>query len=84
MKEVIIDGVRYVPAVDAVANSEAIIRGLLMEFWGVVSENTTLEEACRGVHVLVSDSEYAIENGVPFERVLENIAHQVEAMRGKP
>ena len=36
--DVMIDGVRYVPAIEANSNMRAIARGLIADFWGVVKD----------------------------------------------
>jgi hypothetical protein len=70
-REVMIDGVRYVPATDAAINMEAVIRGLLMSYWGVVAG--PLDEAMSDVHVYVNDN----CTGVPIQSVLADIAAEL-------
>jgi len=54
MEEVIIDGVRYIPANHALANNLAIKRGLLEQFWGVC-DPSEIDEKWEGLRVIVTD-----------------------------
>lgn len=67
--DVMIEGVRYVPAIEATSNMRAIARGLIADFWGVVKD-CDLEEKMEGLYVRVMDD----GNGVPVEEILANIA----------
>jgi len=73
-KDVIIDGVRYVPAIEAHPNMEAIAAGLISSFWGVVNERgDALKEKMEGLTVLVYDD----GQGEPIEDILGLIAEQI-------
>lgn len=54
--EVLIDGVKYIPAKDAIANRDAIIRGLLDMFWGELGESYDEDEKCDSVYCIITDS----------------------------
>jgi hypothetical protein len=71
MEEVIINGVRYVPVSEASPDMEAITRGLLMSYWGIVSGS--LAEAKSNVHVYVNDN----ATGQPIDLVLADIASAI-------
>lgn len=74
--EVIIDGVKYVPVMEANANMEAIARGLIYSFWGEACNKSTLPEKMEGLTVRVFDD----GKGEPIENVLADIAREL----GKP
>lgn len=75
MRSVIIDGVRYIPAKEAVANEKAIARGLLMQFWGIASDEDIEEMLADGdVYVYVNDE----GKGVKLRNALDDIAAEAE------
>ena len=53
--EVIIDGVKYIPAKEAIANRDAIIRGILNSFWGELGDTYDEDYKCDGVYCVVTD-----------------------------
>ena len=69
-KEVMIDGVRYVPVIEAHASMKAVARGLLASFWGHVGDDKDLAEKIEGITVRVFDD----GTGEPIEKVLADIA----------
>lgn len=71
--KVVIDGVRYVPVVEANANMEAIARGLIYQFWGEAGEGKELAEKMEGLRVRVFDD----GEGEPIESVLADIAREL-------
>lgn len=73
MAEVIIDGVRYVPATEAAPSIEAIARGLMARFWGEIGPETDWREAASGVYVYVNDD----RDGYPIESILADIAEKI-------
>ena len=73
MAEVIIDGVRYVPATEAAPSIEAIARGLMARDWGEISPETDWREASSGVYVYVNDD----RDGNPIESILGDIAEKI-------
>lgn len=70
--KVIIDGVEYIPAKEALANRMDIAKGLLMNYWGTCS-NEKAEELIRDpcIKVLVHDWD---AGGVTLSEVLDDIA----------
>lgn len=72
MPEVIIDGVKYIPAKEALANWKDIAKGLLMQYWDNCSDEK-LEELLKdeGIKVLVHDWG---AGGKPLSEVLDDIA----------
>ncbi len=64
--EVIINGIKYVPATEAVANTDAIIRGLMLSFYGELGE--TYEDKLDGVYVVVTD-----DNRFAHERTMHDV-----------
>lgn len=75
--EVIIDGVRYVPAIEASADMKSIARGLLASFWGHVGDD--LAEKMDGITVRVFDD----GQGEPIEKVLADIATELAKPNAK-
>lgn len=73
--EVIIDGVKYVPANIAVANSFAIKCGLMEFFWGT-STKDNIDEHWEGVRIQVSD-DFRIKESSSIEEVLEEISKYI-------
>ena len=73
-REVIIDGIRYAPVMESRPSMDAIARGLILSFWGVISHNATLEEAMQDVFVSVNDN----GNGKPIKEVLDDISRMLE------
>ncbi len=71
--EVIIDGVRYVPALEAHADMTTIAKALLSWAWGPVSESEDLTKLIEEHSVYVNDS----GKGEPLEEVLADIAQQL-------
>jgi len=68
--EVIIDGVKYIPAKEAVANRVQIIQGLLSDFWGVVKAEE-VDEKSEDMYVIVTDSP-------PYEcRTIEEVVNDI-------
>ena len=55
MEEVFINGVKYIPAKNVVANRDAIIRGLLKSFWGELGEEYNEDDKADGVYCFVTD-----------------------------
>jgi len=73
MTDVIIDGVKYIPAKEANANTLAIAKGLLMEFWGDCSDEKATEFINDpSIKVLINDC----GEGVSLSQVLDNIAEK--------
>jgi len=73
MPKVVIDGVEYIPAKNVVANEMAIAKGLLMQFWGVCSDEKATELINdKSISVVVTD-EY---QGESLRSVLDEIAKQ--------
>ncbi len=77
--EVVIDGVKYVPADVAVANSMAIKRGLLEQFWGEV-EPEEVDEKWSLVRLAVADSLVmdGYDDAWDIDEVLQHIAKYME------
>jgi hypothetical protein len=75
MPSVFIDGVEYIPAKQAIANEEAIRRGLIMQFWGSCSDIEQLNRICSVVRVIVTDSR---EYGATIDEVIADIARVAE------
>lgn len=72
--EVIIDGVRYVPVVDAHPDMNAIARGLLKSFYGDVDKNDPdLAQKMESITVRVYDD----GQGESIESVLADIASEL-------
>lgn len=71
-KEVIIDGVRYIPAKEAIANELAIAKGLLMFFWGTCTDERAKELINQDIYVYVNDN----GDGEHIRTVLDEIANQ--------
>jgi hypothetical protein len=72
--EVIIDGVRYVPVVEANPNMEAIAAGLISSFWGEVGRGEDLAKKMEGLTVRVYDDGV----GDSLESVLADIARELQ------
>ena len=74
MRKVLIDGVEYIPAKEALANEKAIARGLLQQFWGVCTDER-LEELVKSedIKVLVHDWD---AGGKTLREVLDDIAKE--------
>jgi hypothetical protein len=72
--EVIIDGVRYVPVVEANPNMEAIAAGLVANFWGYVGRGEELKRQMERLTVRVFDDGV----GEPIESVLADIARELQ------
>lgn len=72
MPKVIIDGIEYIPAKEALANRTAIAKGLLMQYWDNCSSEK-MEELIKdeGIKVLVHDWE---AGGKQLSEVLDDIA----------
>ncbi len=72
--EVFIDGVRYLPAREVAASEQAIMEGLLMQWWGDC-KGKTIEEIrtlCRDVRVIVTDC-FDSTQGDTVENVIAEI-----------
>lgn len=71
MPKVIIDDIEYIPAKEALANSEVIARSLLSYFWGECSDST-LQELINDdtIHVYVNDE----GKGNSLKEILNEIA----------
>ena len=67
--DVVINGVRFVPAIEANRDMRAIARGLIAEFWGCVKDSE-LEEKIDGLTVRIMDD----GQGTPVEVILAHIA----------
>lgn len=73
--KVVIDGVTYIPAKEAVANERVIARGLLLQFWGRASDEDIDEMLADGdVFVYVNDE----GKGVTLRNALDDIAEEAE------
>ncbi len=72
--EVIIDGVRYLPAHEVAASEQAIMEGLLMQWWGDCTGKTIEEirKLCTDVRVIVTDCFDSTE-GDTVENVIAEI-----------
>lgn len=77
MPKVIIDGVEYIPAKDALANRKEIARGLLRQFWGKCNDET-IEKSIRSqnIKVLVHDWD---AGGQTLEEVLDQISKEASS-----
>ena len=69
-----IDGNVYVPATEAIANAEAIVRGLMDAFWGALPANDDLKERADGLRVIVTDSPPRGWSGLSIDEVVAAIA----------
>ncbi len=70
MPKVIIDGVEYIPAKDALANEMAIAKGLLMQFWGTCPDDKAQE--------LINDSSICVYVGDEYgENTLRNVLDEI-------
>lgn len=79
MKEVIIDGVRYVPVTSASVDAPAILAGLIVQFWGSMSPTLSPEkirEQAEGLYIDVNEEGV----GAPVEEVVCDIIGQIEKM----
>lgn len=79
-KEVYIDGVRYVPAVESAPTLDLVARGLLYRFWGRDLSDEKLSEllARKGrdaVCVYVNDDEH----GYPLQDILGDVGEATRA-----
>lgn len=72
MPKVIIDGVEYIPAKEALANRIDIAKGLLMGFWGVCS-TAKAEELIKDESIKVLVHDWGA-GGKPLSEVLDEIA----------
>ena len=71
--KVIIDGVEYIPVKEAIANRDAIIRGLLKSYYGNLDETYDEDKMCRGIYVyVIDDPEFSRHRTV--QQVIEDIA----------
>jgi len=69
--EVIIDGVRYIPAKSAIANTLDIVKGLLAEGYGTADDEEAENQLRSGYYrVLVNDW----GEGVPLSKIIDNIS----------
>ena len=72
--EVVIDGVRYVPVVEAHANAKAIMCCLAESFWGVLKpDDPDLAGKLDGLRVRVYDD----EKGEPIADVVASIIEAI-------
>lgn len=55
--EVVIDGVKYIPAKEAIANREAVVRGLLKCFWGSLGDSFDEDEKCEGLYLRITEGQ---------------------------
>jgi len=55
--EVLIDGVRYMPAVHATSTVETLLRVLVEQWWGETMEEDEYRKALRYLHVTVTDDD---------------------------
>ena len=73
--EVIIDGIRYIPAKNVIANRMNIAKGLLMQFWGVCDDKQANELINDGeLGVIVTDD--TSMGGISLKEALDNIAEE--------
>lgn len=72
--EVIIDGVKYIPAKEAIANRDAVIRGLMEQFWGNLGETYDENDKCNGVYCIVTDDPSRYNNPRTVQQVADSIA----------
>ena len=73
MNEVIIDGVRYLPATKVLANELTIARGLLEQFWGPTDDKGARKLIDQDhIRVLVSDS-ISVNQGQSLREILDTI-----------
>ena len=56
MRDVIIDGVRYVPAIEGNPTAETIARAIMQDFWGEIPSAYKWENEARTLRVQCSDS----------------------------
>ena len=71
--KVIIDGVEYIPAKEAIANRDAVIRGLLSSFWGELGKEYDENDKCSDVYVFVTDDSRFTGNRT-VQQVADDIA----------
>lgn len=71
--EVIIDGVRYVPATEAVAGVAEVLRALALQYH---TENTLAEYGTRGLRVVVGDS-FEPDEGETFDEFAARLAQDI-------
>lgn len=73
MPRVIIDGIEYIPAKEANANTLEIAKGLLMSFWGTCDDEKAKELMNDpSIRVLVND----YGEGIPLSEVMDDIAKE--------
>ena len=78
--EVMIDGVRYVPAREIAANVNDIKEALLDCFWGEGYRGIDPTRAEEGIYIIVSDD--ASLDGEPFGQFIDNLISRL-AERGQ-
>ena len=71
MPHVMIDGVTYIPAKEAIANSTAIAKGLLQSYWGDCTDDQ-LKEFLNDPSICVLVNDEGI--GDTLQSVIDNIA----------
>lgn len=70
--EVIIDGVKYVPAREVLVDSNLVIETLLQQFWGVALNDKSFEYISN-LRILVSDG-LSEHQGESFEEFIARLA----------
>lgn len=56
---------------------DAVVRGLLEEFWGKLGENYDEDDRSEGIHVIVTDNPQG-ENGLSVQDVTDAILRRLE------
>lgn len=80
--DVVIDGVKYLPAKQVLANRDAIIRGLMSEYWGdLMSEywgdlpdEYDEKDTCEDIFVSVNDC----GDGIPLLKMADIISEYAQ------
>lgn len=71
MKEVYIDGVKYVPAKEVVVHSEKFIEALIAQYWGTPVTKAA-HEYMENLRILVSDG-LSEDEGESFKEFIERL-----------
>jgi hypothetical protein len=70
--EVLIDGVRYVPAVHATPTVETLLRALAEQWWGADMADSEFQESLTYLRITVTDN--ADDNGDTLEAFAARLA----------
>ena len=77
-KEVIIDGIKYLPAKEVDSNRDAIIRGLMSEFWGELGESYDEDEKCKGVYIVFTEEPNDYHNRLSVQGMADRITEYAQ------